>query len=388
MEYFADLHVHIGRAKNRPVKITASKKLTFSNILDTCVNQKGIDIVGIVDCACPFVLMEITELMESSQMVELPRGGLLYNNQLTVILGAEIETNEEGGAAHSIAYFPYVKQMQEFSRIMSGHITNISLSSQRARLQAKQLLEIVKQLGGQLVPAHVFTPFKSFYGRCYDRLSEAFGGEFDSILAVELGLSADTNFADRIKELSSKTYLTNSDAHSLNKIGREYNKLRLEKPDFESLFLAFRGDQANCLEANFGLNPELGKYHRTFCKRCGYIANDLPPITECPRCNSQDVTLGVLDRISFISDYEEPKHPSDRPPYYYQIPLEFIPGIGKRTIEKLILNFGSEMNVLHKADLEQLTEVVGVQIAERIIQGRRGKLQLKVGGGGFYGRIL
>ena len=78
MEYFADLHVHIGQAKKRPVKIKASRKLTFTNICDYCLNKKGINIVGIVDCASPYVLEEITEQIENGKINQLPCGGLRY----------------------------------------------------------------------------------------------------------------------------------------------------------------------------------------------------------------------------------------------------------------------------------------------------------------------
>ena len=389
MEYFADLHVHIGEAKGQPVKITASRKLTLANIIDTCLNKKGIGIVGIVDCASPYVLMEIEEHLLSGKIYELPSGGLSYNDQLTIIMGAEIETGEARGAAHSIAYFPYVEQMRDFSKIMSEHITNITLSSQKARLNAKQLFKIVKKLGGKLIPAHVFTPFKSFYGSCYDRLNEGFGSDLKEISAIELGLSADTYFADTIMELSDKSFLSNSDAHSLSKIGREYNKFKLKKPDFESIFSALKRKQGeNSLKANYGLKPELGKYHRTFCEDCGFIAEESPPVLTCNRCQSKNITLGVLDRINSICDYKEPQHPAFRPPYQYQIPLEFIPGVGKKTIERLISNFDSEMNVIHNTDLEQLTNVVGEKIAKRIVKARQGTLRLMAGGGGFYGKVL
>ncbi|HHV18730.1 MAG TPA: TIGR00375 family protein [Thermoanaerobacterales bacterium] len=388
MEFFADLHVHVGQAKKHPVKITASKSLTLSNIFDFCLNKKGLDIVGIVDCASPYVLEEISEQLEIGEVTPLAGGGLRYKDRLTIVLGAEIETTENRGAAHSIAFFPYYEQMKEFSAIISEYITNISLSSQKARLCAKDLFKKVQSLGGELIPAHVFTPFKSFYGNCYDRLSLAFEDKLDGIAAVELGLSADTHFADTINELSTKTFLSNSDAHSLEKIAREYNKMKLRFPDFKHIFSALRCKDDNFIMANYGLSPKLGKYHRTFCPACNYIAGKTPPVTKCPICNNEAVTLGVLDRITLIADFETPVHPRHRPSYNYHIPLEFIPGIGKKTIEKLLSYFGTEMNVIHNANMKQLTEIVGNHRAENIILAREGKLDLKVGGGGFYGKVL
>jgi len=388
MEYFADLHVHIGRAQNKPVKITASRNLTLDNIYDYCIDKKGIDIVGIVDCASPVVIEEIQRQLNEERIVPLPGGGARFKDKLTVLFGAEIETTEAKGVAHSIAFFPFFEQIKDFSQIMSEYITNINLSSQKARLCAKDLLKVVQQLGGVLIPAHVFTPFKSFYGNCCDRLSFAFEEELDKVFSIELGLSADTNFADTISELSTKSFLSNSDAHSLEKIGREYNKLELHFPDFENFISALKGIDGNRIVANYGLDPKLGKYHRTFCTVCNYIAQGKLPVTKCPLCNSEDVTLGVFDRIALIADFETPVHPEGRPQYFYQVPLEFIPGVGKKTIEKLILNFGTEMNVIHNIGKAELVEVVGEQVATHIMLAREGKLNIEVGGGGIYGKVL
>jgi len=388
MEYFADLHVHIGSARNKPVKITASRKLTLKNIFEMSVNRKGIDIVGIVDAASPLVIEELQEYIEKEELIELKKGGLLYAGNLTVILGAEIETEEKQGVAHSIAFFPYFENIRVFSKVISKYIKNIELSSQKAKLSAYELYKIVKDLGGLLMPAHVFTPHKSFYGSCYDSLIEAFGEYYDCITVVELGLSSDTDLADTIKELREKTFVTNSDAHSFEKIGREHNKLKLESCSFDNLVKAFQGDKNNYVIANYGLNPKLGKYHRTLCLDCDYIADQPPPVKVCPRCNSQNIVLGVLDRISIISDYDKPVHPLTRPPYYYQVPLEFIPGLGKKNLEKLLTAFGSEMKILHKVSEEELCEVVGEKIAKNIVLGRKGELKMKVGGGGIYGKII
>ncbi|MGZ4123558.1 MAG: TIGR00375 family protein, partial [Tumebacillaceae bacterium] len=141
--------------------------------------------------------------------------------------------------------------------------------------------------------------------------------------------------------------------------------------------------------ANYGLEPKLGKYHRTFCLACDAIL-DLATIQsdQCPECGSKKLVRGVLDRIQSIADRNTPVHPAFRPPYYYQIPLEFIPKVGGRTINKLLDHFGTEMNVLHTATEEQIAEVVGAKIAHDIARARRGELPISVGGGGTYGKIV
>ena len=89
-------------------------------------------------------------------------------------------------------------------------------------------MDIVEKYNGILIPAHIFTPYKSFYGNCTKSLKRIFKEKFDKIFAVELGLSADTFLADEISELETRTFITDSDAHSLPKIAREYNKMLVD----------------------------------------------------------------------------------------------------------------------------------------------------------------
>ena len=135
-----DLHVHIGRSNDgSPVKITASKDLTFSNIARECKYKKGIDIVGIVDCASPGVIEDISRSMLSGEMKTLKDGGLLYQDSVVVLLGSEIETREkDGGLSHQIAYFPFFEDIKEFSKRLSHLVTNIGLSSQNCKICAQE----------------------------------------------------------------------------------------------------------------------------------------------------------------------------------------------------------------------------------------------------------
>ncbi|GAJ23099.1 unnamed protein product, partial [marine sediment metagenome] len=134
---------------------------------------------------------------------------------------------------------------------------------------------------------------------------------------------ADTEIADHLKELAKYTFLTNSDAHSLPKIGREYNIIELEKANFKEILLALQRKEGRKIYANYGLDPKLGKYHRTFCEICNYTATSNPPVYQCEKCGSDKIVKGVFDRIVEIGDYQQSVSPSHRPPYYHQVPLEF-----------------------------------------------------------------
>ena len=94
-----------------------------------------------------------------------------------------------------------------------------------------------------------------------------------------------------------------------------------------------------------------------------------------------------FDRIELIRDKKESKSPKNRPPYQYQIPLGFIPGVGGKTIEKLLDTFETEMNILHKLSKDDIEAVVGEKIANNIINAREGNCEVYSGGGGNYGVV-
>ncbi len=392
-DIYADLHVHIGRSEsNKPIKITAAKSLNFANIAKECVERKGINLVGIIDCASPYVIEDIENFLKTGEAYEIEDGGIIYKDKVCIILGSEIETseiNDEGktGSAHNLCYFPKLSDIKAFSNEMSTHIKNITLSSQRANISAYELIDIVQKYNGILVPAHCFTPHKSFYGNCTDSLRKIFKEKYDMIYAIELGLSSDTYLADQISELETKTFLTNSDAHSLPKIAREYNKMSLEGISFKEFVMALKNENGRKIVANYGLDPKLGKYHRTYCEVCDKRIEGPAPVTKCDTCDSRNITMGVFDRIEIIKDKEKTKSPKFRPEYIYQIPLTFIPGLGGKTIDKLLDYFGTEMTILHKLSKDDIEAVVGEKIAENIISARDGKMHIVEGGGGVYGKV-
>lgn len=388
-EFFADLHVHIGRTERGvPVKITGARSLTFQNIAREASERKGIDIVGIIDCTSPAVQEDIRSCLFRGEMEEAPGGGLRYRNTV-LLLGSEIEVQDPGaGPAHLLCYLPGLKEMEDFTEWLKPRMTNVTLSTQKVRATAKELQKEVLACGGILIPAHIFTPHKGMYGSCTDRMAEVL--DVDGVAAVELGLSADTAMAGRVSELDAFSFVTNSDAHSLAKIGREYNRLRLAEPSFSEVVKALGGREGRGIAANYGLNPRLGKYHRTYCESCSSILDESDIAADrCSFCGSSKIVRGVMDRIEAIADREAP--PSElagiRPPYFHQVPLEFIPGLGPKLLEKLLARFGTEMNILHRASAGELTDAAGARIAEAIVASREGRLLVDAGGGGRYGRV-
>lgn len=383
-EFYADLHIHIGRTyRGRAVKITGSKTLTLARILEMASVRKGLDIIGIIDCHSPEVIEEMIDMIEQGELKELKEGGLRFQ-ETTLIPGSEIEIYDQycHGPIHVLAYFPTLTLMKQFSIWMSQYMKNIHLSSQRIYCDGRTLQQKVHELGGLFIPAHVFTPFKSLFGKgVLQSLTEVFDPQL--IDAIELGLSSDTDMVSHIKELQAYTFVSNSDAHSLGKLAREYQKLRLEEANFTELKMALHEQHGRAVIANYGLNPLLGKYHQTVCAKCGeQLSNEA---TACVVCGSTQIIKGVATRIQELSeDYLKERR---RPPYIHQVPLDFIPGIGPKMMERLIEAFGTEMNILHRVTIEELERIVPHKIAHLIDLARTGQLVIEVGGGGVYGKI-
>jgi len=386
-DYFTDLHIHIGRtAKGIPVKITGARSLTFENIAREAALRKGLDIVGIIDCASPAVQEDIRVCLSRGEMEEVNGGGLRYRSTV-LLLGSEIEVQDSGtGPAHLLCYLPGLREMEDFTEWLKPRMTNVTLSTQRLRATARELQQAVAERGGIVIPAHIFTPHKSLYGSCTDRMADVL--DLSKVAAVELGLSADTEMAGGISELDAFSFVTNSDAHSLGKIGREYNRLRLAEPSFAEVAQALGSREGRGIAANYGLNPRLGKYHRTYCEACSRIVDEADKAADrCLVCGSRRIVRGVMDRIGDIADRSAPNSQRERPPYFHQVPLDFIPGLGPKLLEKLLARFGTEMNILHRAAAEDLAEAAGPRVAGAILASREGRLLVDAGGGGKYGRV-
>ena len=211
---------------------------------------------------------------------------------------------------------------------------------------------------------------------------------------MNFGLSADTEYADRIRELADKKFLTNSDAHSLPKIAREYNTFEMENISFESFkkVLGYEDEKSkskteklNYIVCNNGMYSRLGKYNKTYCDMCECVSEIEDE--KCKKCGSKKIVKGVEDRVIEIADGKSIS-PENRPEYIYKIPLEYIPKLGKKTKEKMLELYGTEMNILNKVSIKNIEENFGKQIAKNIEIARNGNITIKNGGGGIYGKLI
>ncbi len=382
----ADMHVHIGSsASGLPIKISASRKLTFQSIAHEASARKGVRMIGVIDSHSPPVQEDIMRLLDAGDMEEEAGGGIKYKDTV-LILGVEMEIREPGGGPfHLLGYLPNLAAMQQWTRWLAARTKNIQLSSQRVQGTARELQTALLELGGILVPAHVFTPHRGLLGCSADHVADRL--DPNGLAAIELGLSADTNMANRLSQLDDYPFLTNSDAHSTGMIARECNELLIAEPSFAELYQALRRAAGRGIVANYGLHPRLGKYHTTWCSACQKAFPDSSAgIGVCPQCGGSKLVRGVAGRVEQLADRGEEF--GKRPPYRHLIPLSFFPGVGSRMMDRLLGEVGTEMDILLRVGREELAKAAGDRLAELIIAAREQRVSFISGSGGAYGKLV
>lgn len=428
---YADLHLH------SPHSIAVSQSLNLDTMVKTC-KEKGLDIIGTGDILQP----DWMEYMENN--LEKDQHGSYTYKDIHFILQSEIEDEE---TTHQVVFFPDFETVREIQQELKPHSKNIMDEwggRPRVNLSPPELVDTITDLGGIIGPAHAFTPYRAIFrqGR-FRSLRDCYQDAVDKVLFLELGLSANTDLADRLKSLQDITFLSNSDAHSQNpySLGREFNKFLIEEPTFEEILLALRRKDGRKIALNVGLHPKLGKYYNMFCGKCrrrvmfknsnkksfikfsqysvsedfityyeanplnarkNYIKNVAKQKMVCPACkektgNNYKIKLGVSERIEVISSYEEPQHPAHRPPYINAVPLvdiirslEGIKSRNSKTVtrayDKILKELGTEYAILLDLSIKEIKEY-NEQIGEVIKAFREGEMRYNAGGGGTYGNI-
>jgi uncharacterized protein (TIGR00375 family) len=270
------------------------------------------------------------------------------------------------------------------------------------RMTGDEIAELAQDVDALIGPCHAFTPWTAIYS-AHDDLKGCYGDMAHTISFVELGLSAETSYADRIDELRRLTYLTNSDAHgpSPHRVAREFNRFEVEDNTAEEIRKAILRQGGRKPILNVGLPSQEGKYNETACvnKSCHLhvpYSDAHRNRMKCASCG-KTVKIGVRDRVDQLATREDSTPPSHRPPYVPLIPLAEIisRAIGKgvntkgvQTIwESLIAEFGTEIKVLVDVPVEEL-EGHSEDIVIRSIRAfREGEVRFIPGGGGKYGEI-
>jgi uncharacterized protein (TIGR00375 family) len=339
------------------------------------------------DCLHPGWLAEIKKLNEEN--------GIFKLDNTNFILTTEVEDINQ---VHHLLIVPSISKAEELYEFMKPHSKDIDSDGRpNVRLGAEEIAEAAISAGALIGPAHAFTPWTAMYAY-HNSIKECYGAMADHIYFMELGLSADTSYADRIAELQCLTFLTNSDAHSpyVNKLAREFNRFKMEDVSFDELKMAIIREKGRGPVLNVGMPPEEGKYNESACIRCFKHYTIRESVMKSWKCSCKGtIKKGVKDRVNELATYDDPKHPSHRPKYVHIIPLSEIIakalGIGPNTKgvqviwKALIDKYGTEVSVLVDTDINDSG------IDERVIGAinafKEGKVKVCPGGGGQYGTV-
>ena len=429
--YNADLHIH------SPHSIGVSKSLSLDTMVETC-RKKGLNILGTGDVLQPDWLKYLEQKLEKNN------DGAYSYKDIYFILQTEIEDQE---SVHEVIFFESFDMVRKIQKKLTPYSKNILDQwggRPRVNLSPAELVDIISEEGALVGPAHAFTPFKAIFRQNkFETLKECYQDASKKIYFIELGLSANTDLADRLECLKNVTFLSNSDAHSQDprSLGREFNKFDIDNPSFEEILLAIKRKENRRIILNVGLHPKLGKYYNMFCNKCRrrilfrktkknvqnvfnqysitenfiiiftnnpqaaknqYIGQVAKNKMVCPACKEEvgknfKVKLGVSERIDVISTYEKPIHPDHRPNYINVVPLiDIIRSIKniKSTKSKSVLNeynkiideLGTEFEILINVPINKIDNF-DKNIASLIKAFRSNEIEYTPGGGGTYGQI-
>ncbi len=405
MRFIADLHVHSHYSR------ATSKDMCPEGIWKWA-QLKGIQVIGTGDFTHPGWLRELNEKLEplgnglfslkkEFQTNDVPQS---CRADVRFILSAEISCiyskNGKTRKIHSVILAPDFMAAARLNIALSkiGNLT--SDGRPILGLDAKELLRITLDASpdAMLIPAHAWTPHFSVFGAAsgFDSLEECYEELTPHIYAIETGLSSDPLMNWRLSALDKITLVSNSDAHSAAKIGREANILDTEI-SYPAILEAIKTRKG--FSGTIEFFPEEGKYHFDGHRDCGVSLSPKETIHFdhlCPVC-SKKVTVGVMHRVEKLADREQGFRPEGAPPFFSIIPLpEIIAeglkcGVNTKRVQALYLSLleklGSEFKILMDAPLDDIERAGTALIREAIARMRAGKVHIAPGYDGEFGKI-
>lgn len=405
MKMITDLHIH------SRFSMATSKEGTPEN-LDFWARKKGISLIGTGDFTHPVWREELKERLVSEgnglyrlrdeyvkeESRKFPGEGTRF------VVSGEISSiykkNGKTRKVHNVILLPSLEAADAMAQRLEK-IGNIHSDGRPILgLDSHDLLEMMLDVcpEGILIPAHIWTPHFSVLGAKsgFDSVEECFEELAPYIHALETGLSSDPAMNWRISKLDRYQLVSNSDAHSPSKLGREANLLDIDC-SYEGLYRAIQTGEG--LEGTVEFFPEEGKYHFDGHRKCGV---SLSPVEAerlggiCPVCGKK-LTMGVDHRVEQLADRAEGFVKKDGKKYESLVPLpEVISAcMGYSTaskkvqgcFEQMIQTLGTEFDILRNVPSEDIKSCTGERIAEGIENVRTGNVKRIPGYDGEYGKI-
>ncbi len=397
MKFITDFHLHSKYSR------ATSPQADLEN-LDEWAKIKGIKILGTGDFTHPEWFKNLKEKLEPAEpgLFKLKEKRTPTRFALTVEISCIYSKKGKVRKVHIVVFAPSFETAEKINAQL-GWIGNLKADGRPILgLDAKELVRILMTISRDIliVPAHVMTPWFGIFGSKsgFDSLEECFEDYTKHIYALETGLSADPPMIWRIPDGQRITLVSNSDAHSPQKIGREANVFNTELNYFK-IVEAIKGKDKEKFLYTIEFYPQEGKYHYDGHRNCGVRLS--PQETKkyngiCPVCG-KPLTVGVLSRVEQLASKKEGFIPPDAIPFKRLVPLKEIiaEALGKESetksvlleYQKLIKEFGNEFHILLDVSRQDLEKVIMPEIAEGIIRAREGKVIVEPGYDGVFGKV-
>ena len=403
----ADFHIHSKYSR-------ATSKQCAPEMLDVWARQKGLDLIGTGDFTHTAWREELRERLVPTEEGLYTLGKAFQQKTLLdteafaprFLVSGEIsciyKKNGRVRKVHSVILLPSLEAADTLSKRLEA-IGNLHSDGRPILgLDCRDLLEIALDTCPQafLIPAHIWTPHFSLFGAYsgFDDIRECFEDLSGHIHALETGLSSDPPMNWRLSALDRFTLVSNSDAHSPEKLAREANLFETEL-SYPGIVQALSDPSGDAFRGTIEFFPEEGKYHYDGHRNCGVCqkpADTLAAGGICPACGGR-VTVGVLHRVEHLADRPEGYTPEHARPFESLVPLAEViaasTGLspaskqGQKTYQELLRHIGPELFVLRLAPLEDIERRAGALVAEGIRRLRVGRVDIRPGYDGEYGKI-
>jgi len=412
MQIVADLHIH------SPYARAVSKEMTLEN-LDYWARLKGITVMGTGDFTHPKWMNEIKAKLEPaepglyvlkseirSSKSETNSKPQIQNSKTRFMLTVEISSiyTKSGKVRriHNLIFAPSLEVAEKINAQLGWRGNLVSDGRPILGLDSEELAKVVLNIDERcmIVPAHCWTPWFSIFGSMsgFDSVEECFDEYSKYIYALETGLSADPLMCWRLSALDKFALISNSDSHSLQRIGREANVFDTEL-SYDGIVGAIKSHDPKKFLFTVEFFPEEGKYH--YDGHSEHKVRMSPEETrkaggKCPTCG-RPVTVGVMHRVEALADRPVGTKPEGAIPFKSMVPLDEIIGEAfgmgvsskkvKEEYQRLVQNLGSEFRVLLEAPESELKSVTKAEVCAGVMRVRDGRVKIEPGYDGEYGKI-
>ncbi len=404
IEAIVDLHIHSKYAR------ACSKQLELPNIAVAC-ERKGIQVVSTGDFTHPLWFASIERELE-----EVGESGLFRlknsSSPTRFIIGTEISVvykhKDKTRRLHLLIFAPSIASARAFNQALEAKGVNLRSDGRPIMgVPAKEIVRIAVSIDPRImvIPAHAWTPWFAVFGSKsgYDSLEDCFEEYASEIFAIETGLSSDPPMNQRWSALDGITLISNSDAHSLDKLAREANVLLFEREasiTYDEIRRILKEKDTNRFAYTIEFYPEEGMYHYDGHRSCKVSLTPEEAKHEkllCPECK-KPLTIGVMHRVATLADRKNSSEAKGVIPHRYIVPLReiiaesFDVGVVSKRVAKeydqLLSKLGTEFFILLHASIEEIEKnTTDKNIALGIKNMREGKLSITPGYDGVYGVV-